>query len=159
MVSRIIDQLGGQLRVKSDVGEGSTFSCLIPLGLPPNDTDSELSIVSSMSSGASSMERRQRSLGSVRSDQSEMNSLVAALGADHMSGSSHTRSITAGSPVNKAGSFDIPSSSNPVRAVKVDAIKADFPVASVENPTSSSPSPLRVLIVEVCIPSSVPYSY
>ena len=34
MVARNVEQLKGQLRVESQVGEGSRFSCLIPLALP-----------------------------------------------------------------------------------------------------------------------------
>ena len=34
VVARNVEQLKGQLRVESNVGEGSRFSCLIPLALP-----------------------------------------------------------------------------------------------------------------------------
>ena len=34
MVARNVEQLKGQLRVESEVGEGSRFTCFIPLALP-----------------------------------------------------------------------------------------------------------------------------
>lgn len=44
VVARIIEQLGGQLRVDSKSNEGSTFSFLIPFGThsPSSDKDSSL---------------------------------------------------------------------------------------------------------------------
>ncbi len=47
MVARNVEQLKGQLRVESEVGEGSRFTCFIPLALP-GQGKSELNARSSL---------------------------------------------------------------------------------------------------------------
>jgi len=80
-VARIIEQLGGQLRVDSKPGQGSTFSFLIPFGLYDPSSDSRThSVGSSFTTG--SQDSRQRSDMSLVSD---IGGLVQALSSVQMS--------------------------------------------------------------------------
>ncbi|KIJ54813.1 hypothetical protein M422DRAFT_152482 [Sphaerobolus stellatus SS14] len=75
VVARIIEQLGGQLRVDSKSGKGSTFSFLIPFGLYDPSQDSRThSVGSSFTTG--SQDSRQRSDMSIVS---EIDGLVQVL--------------------------------------------------------------------------------
>lgn len=64
VVARIIEQLGGQLRVDSKPGQGSTFSFLIPFGLHDPASDSRTQSVGSSVSGSQDS-RQQSDLSSV----------------------------------------------------------------------------------------------
>ncbi|KAH8824835.1 hypothetical protein DL96DRAFT_1467371 [Flagelloscypha sp. PMI_526] len=146
VVSRIVEQLGGQLRVDSEVGTGSSFSFLIPLALPDTDSDSELALTSSAST-SSSLQLRKPSIGSLRSKKSEVDSIVEALGTDHMTHARLSPPAATPSPKPAPGTFEIPESSNPVRPVKIECVETHFQPAGQK----SSPPPaksLRVLVVE-----------
>ncbi|KAF9013357.1 hypothetical protein BDQ17DRAFT_1386916 [Cyathus striatus] len=76
VVARIIEQLGGQLRVDSKVDEGSRFSFLIPLSLSMEPESERPATPGSQHSSTRS--------GSMKSIRSEIDELVEALSADHM---------------------------------------------------------------------------
>ncbi|KAF9485880.1 phytochrome-like protein [Pholiota conissans] len=161
VVARIVEQLGGQLRVESTVGEGSSFSFLIPLTLSIERNLSRHGR-SSRSSG-SSTSLRSGSIG-----EKDIDSLVEALSSSHMK-------LEGPLTVNKsrrpsAGVFEVAGSQVPVRPVKIHSLdtekplpKQSFPISTEEGPNSrllrastppyiSAEKPphgkLRVLIVE-----------
>lgn len=137
VVARIVEQLGGQLRVDSNVNEGSRFSFLIPLEL---STDGSTSL-SPRSSNQSSIRFRSRTSSTGSSD---IDSLVEALASNHMSGSiSHSNSPPIGGlpkaiegtsdiVPSKPGIFPVTDSNVPVRAIKAD----DYIGLSNPPPTS-----------------------
>ncbi|KAF8895314.1 hypothetical protein BD779DRAFT_1498791 [Infundibulicybe gibba] len=147
VVARIVEQLGGQLRVDSTVNEGSRFSFLIPLALTTDS--SERSISPPFSSSVTSLRMRSRS-ASV-SGGSEIDNLVEAL-SDHMSGRSLSSSPRTGGPEpieapprqpaptdSKPGTFPIRGSPIPVRPVKVDDFVVD--TAPTSQPHRGCPTP------------------
>ncbi|KAI0775514.1 hypothetical protein BD413DRAFT_470488 [Trametes elegans] len=137
VVARIVEQLGGQLRVDSVFGQGSRFSFLLPLTTDlPDGT-------MSLSSGSS-----QSSLCAISggSRDSEIHDLVEALSANHMD---NTSAITApcedepsphrsSSRPSAGGRMEIPGSGIPLRPVKVDEFDLDRP-ASVPPPQHQRP--------------------
>lgn len=166
VVARIVEQLGGQLRVESKVNEGSRFSFLIPFSVAGEPDSTSCSTSSRLGRGS-------RKSGSG----SDIDDLVEALASDHMS--SRNRSINSIPPqpsrTDEAGSLEIPDSNTPLHAVKVDTVVASLghphrevsTTALVEkhpkegvvpSPSTSNnhigdkkPVRLRVLIVEVCL--------
>jgi len=171
VVARIVEQLGGQLRVESKVNEGSRFSFLIPFA-----------VVGEIGSRSCSTSSR-IGLGSQKSSSgSDIDDLVEALASDHMS--SPNRSLnnvpSQVSYPDKAGSLEIPDSNAPLHAVKVDPVVAALGHPHREGSTTAvakrhakgdavSISPrssrnmgdmkqgrLRVLIVEVCLNTFCP---
>ncbi|KAJ8496948.1 hypothetical protein ONZ51_g802 [Trametes cubensis] len=151
VVARIVEQLGGQLRVDSKWGQGSRFSFLLPL-----TTDFPGGSRISLSSGSSSSSLALHSNGASRG--SEIQDLVQALSANHMDdsrSSSQDRVIT-----------EINGSAVPLKAVKVDEFDLDPPAptalsqqrkrvspAAKREPSNRSQSEaalprLRILIVE-----------
>lgn len=164
VVARIVEQLGGQLRIESKVNEGSRFSFLIPFTVAGG--------VNSTSCGASS----RVGVGSRKSSSgSEIDGLVEALVSDHLS--SKNRSLVGipsrSSHTDKTGSLEIPDSNTPLHAVKIDPVIASLGHPHREAPTTlvaernlevnalstasrsrgdagdKKPDRLRVLIVEV----------
>ena len=168
VVARIVEQLGGQLRVDSQVAEGSRFSFLIPLGLQ-GDGSAPSSVVSSLSSATSSVEnldkRRSRTM-SHNSASSKIDSLVEALSSSHMHPQGSTSELQ---KEPQPGTVDILGSATPLRPVRIDQFDLDKPArpsgslhrpsgirlpskASREALTSADPPVkpvLRILIVEV----------
>ncbi|KAF9011494.1 hypothetical protein BDZ89DRAFT_1225510 [Hymenopellis radicata] len=172
VVARIVEQLGGQLRVDSKVTEGSRFSFLIPLSLLGEG--SEISSSSSRRSSTSSLRIRSRA-PSINAG-NEIDSLVEALSSNHMSSTSsqapEERKRGGSSPLlsNKrsAGSFGVTDSNIPIRPVKVDQYELDAPAsrptpvfprttsftsqatltATTARPIFSRSKNLRILIVE-----------
>jgi len=151
VVARIVEQLGGQLRVDSKVGEGSQFSFLIPLSL---SVEVDRSAGSSRSSGSSRPAQpskpgsRPRSLFTGTSEH-EIENLVQALSSNHMTSSreslrdttNESKSIELPSqpPATRqpsAGRFDVTDSSIPIRPVKVDEF--DRPMVSPPMPSPRS---------------------
>ncbi|ESK91233.1 phytochrome-like protein [Moniliophthora roreri MCA 2997] len=103
VVARIVEQLGGQLRVESKVGEGSRFSFLIPLSL---DVDgAERSGSSASGSSLSSSLRSARSF-SCKSGEREIDSLVEALSSNYMK--SNPASIAGSSSSSSPGAIEAP---------------------------------------------------
>jgi hypothetical protein len=128
VVARIVEQLGGQLRVESKVSEGSRFSFLIPFTVAGE--------MDSTSSNASS----RVGLGSRKnSSESEIDGLVEALKSDHMS--SPNRSLnnipSQLSRPDTAGALEIPDSNTPLHAVKVDPVAASPGRPPIETSTTA----------------------
>ena len=95
VVARIVEQLGGQLRVDSKVNEGSRFSFLIPLALPL-EVDIKSALLSFGRPDNSPSESIR--IPTRRSSQSsEIDGLVEALTFNHMSGVSGNSSPKDGS--------------------------------------------------------------
>lgn len=164
VVARIVEQLGGQLRVESKVNEGSRFSFLIPFAVA-----GEVDCRSCSTSSPIGLGSRKSSSGS------EIVDLVEALASDHLS--SRNRSLNSVpsqlSHAESAGSVEIPDSNTPLHAVKVDPVVASLghphrgrpttvvterrpegDVAPSRNPgkvNDKNQVRLRVLIVEVCL--------
>ncbi|KIK69752.1 hypothetical protein GYMLUDRAFT_34142 [Collybiopsis luxurians FD-317 M1] len=169
VVARIVEQLGGQLRVRSKVDEGSQFSFLLPLSL--SVTNSEVS-----EAGSSRGSRSNSSAGSLRTKSTnEIDSIVEALASSKIasqrsspthSGDESQRGSARGSMF---GTFPVPDSQYPVRPIKVpefDAassprrqgsgsslappriIVSTKATAAEDSPITSEKQNLRVLIVE-----------
>ncbi|TFY65059.1 hypothetical protein EVJ58_g2200, partial [Rhodofomes roseus] len=87
IVARIVEQLGGQLRVDSRTGEGSRFSFLIPF---TTDTDNSITPQDSRSPSSRSMNSADDTRGN------EMDNLVQALSNHHLSQSQrmYSESVT-----------------------------------------------------------------
>ncbi|KAI5830635.1 phytochrome-like protein [Schizophyllum commune Tattone D] len=141
VVARIVEQLGGQLRVDSQVNEGSRFSFLIPLGLQ-GDGNSTSSAVSSQSSASSSLDkidkRRSRAM-SHTSASSKIDSLVEALSSSHM----HPQVTTPEAQKElQPGTVDILGSATPLRPVRIDQFDLDKPTRS--PPSYHRPTGIRL---------------
>ncbi|OBZ71696.1 Histidine protein kinase 1 [Grifola frondosa] len=163
VVARIVEQLGGQLRVDSKLNEGSRFSFLLPFSTDANGTCHSPTPTSS--SRSSLLRSRANSHGSRGS---ELNNLVEALSSNHMGnnqaigGSSRSRSDAAHTTNSPEGKVDIPGSCAPIRPVKVDEFDLDPPISKKParsralpgkrslgpNPTDLHAAKLRILIVE-----------
>ncbi|KAI0056404.1 hypothetical protein BV25DRAFT_1814088 [Artomyces pyxidatus] len=135
VVARIVEQLGGQLRVDSKVDQGSRFSFLIPFALW-SENDRTLFSPSPSSSGDRAIRTRTSSYGSGSSR--EVDSLVDALSntlgtpgpaLDHMSSS----------PKSTPGVITVQGASAPLRPVKMDEFDMDSRVhrssAGISPPT------------------------
>ncbi len=144
VVARIVEQLGGQLRVDSKVMEGSRFSFLIPLSLLGEG--SEMSSSSSKQSSTSSLRIRSRA-PSINAG-NEIDSLVEALASNHMSSTSSPAPAEreGSSPLlsskKSAGSFGVTDSNIPIRPVKVDQYELD---AQTSRPTPVFPHMNRTI--------------
>ncbi|KZV68824.1 hypothetical protein PENSPDRAFT_686959 [Peniophora sp. CONT] len=152
VVARIVEQLGGQLRVDSRVNEGSSFSFLIPFVL----WDSENMSAGGGGSSASSLAGRSSSRGS-----NEVESIVDAL-SSQFGGAGPM--IEAPSGPLTPGIVPIPGSRNPLRPVRIDEYDIDGQRqakrrasksslrSSESRPSAGRRTPsdrkLRVLIVE-----------
>ncbi|EJU03328.1 hypothetical protein DACRYDRAFT_65545 [Dacryopinax primogenitus] len=164
VVARIVEQLGGQLRVDSKVGQGSRFSFLIPFALPSSDSsagsysDYTSRSVSPAGSGPPS---------SRGSKGSAIDNLVEALQSDPLHPQGRTKQT---GQTGQPGYFDVGGSRYPVRSIKMDEFDLDKSVReprTVELPESSTagpsaprrsvdlkesptagPAKLRILIVE-----------
>ncbi|KAJ8703164.1 hypothetical protein PTI98_001811 [Pleurotus ostreatus] len=141
VVARIVEQLGGQLRVNSKVDEGSRFSFLMPSTFAGDDqhTSSSGSSRSSLQSSCPRSRNRSRS-----SKGSELERLVEAISTHHM----HPQSLSPRSSV--------PDSSLP-RPVKIDDGQMDVVTLPVEHANSKSlPVPLLIPSKEHHTPSQAP---
>lgn len=155
VVARIVEQLGGQLRVDSVVGEGSTFSFLVPLSLCSNPPGPEDPLKVDSSSGRSSAMSSQRSIAS------SLDGLVEALSTAKLSPERHNwrklHSVENGGQVSEQP--------HTIAQIPVQPCVQDQPVAVAERGKTMQPSSppdstpvvgkqrtegLRVLIVEVC---------
>ena len=165
VVARIVEQLGGQLRVESKVNEGSRFSFLVHLPLAGG--------MDSRSCSASSRVGYDSRRGGGGND---THGLVEALVSNHTPPPNRPLSNVPPqvSHADSAGSFEIPDSNTPLRAVRVDPIvalghphgqasttvaakrlpdegEASTPPRRSENVSDKKPVRLRVLIVEVSL--------
>jgi len=160
VVARIVEQLGGQLRVESKVNKGSRFSFLAPFVLA--------GWVGSGSCGASSKigyDSRKSGGGS------DIHGLADALVSNHIPPPNRPLSnLPSRAPhPDTAGSLEIPDLNTPLRAVRVDPIVVALGHHYSEGPTivtakrhqeeggrsedtsDMKPVRLRVLIVEVSL--------
>ncbi|KAI9064701.1 hypothetical protein FKP32DRAFT_1611120 [Trametes sanguinea] len=158
VVARIVEQVGGQLRVDSVLGQGSRFSFLLPLTTEiPGCGDS-------FSSGSSVAPSNGASRGS------EIQGLVEALSSSHMDENDSpldgqvVRRTQSRPPSFTPGQFEIHGSATPLKPVKVNEFDLDHPASATsivkqhKNATKRSPSSrsqsqppypkLRILIVE-----------
>ena len=179
VVARIVEQLGGQLRVDSALGKGSRFSFLLPL-TTERSSSGRLTLSTSNSSHSSLSRSGVPSRAeSKNSRTSEIDNLVEALASSHMnaqprssSGPSPPRLRSRDSPIRKPdnGRVELPGCANPLKPVKIDEFNLDPPVKSsppalLSPRTRASPNKrpggsrshgdsyrlpkLRILIVEV----------
>lgn len=179
VVARIVEQLGGQLRVDSRVEQGSRFSFLIPLSFHTGAANP----LSSSSQASSPDSLRIRSRPPSINSSNEIDSLVEAISSNHMGPKSSSpksspslkdqRNID-GSPnipstKRSEGTFEVVGSQVPVRPIKMDenintpsanlrlgtvalrSTQGSHAASSAELDPSQkcAPSKLRVLIVEV----------
>ncbi|RDB17975.1 Cyanobacterial phytochrome B [Hypsizygus marmoreus] len=170
VVARIVEQLGGQLRVDSKVDEGSRFSFLIPLALSTERTMSPESISSSRGSDRSPAASYRGTQRRGSSHSVEIENLVEVLSLYGSSPRSYSRSFDDrehGSHSRRstgAGSVEVVGSQVSVRPVKIDGFDLDSmrsrrPHPHLKSPLNHptvKPSPppptehmsLRILIVE-----------
>ncbi|KAH8077263.1 hypothetical protein BXZ70DRAFT_962911 [Cristinia sonorae] len=148
VVARIVEQLGGQLRVDSKVGEGSRFSFLVPFATRSDGTTSTSS--TSQHSQSAAMSRT----GSRNATGEQIGNLVQAL--SHIHGSPRRQQLA--SQDSKSTEFlDIEHSSatrSPTRSLlgpPSDPVRTmvDAPKGGHEGPSlNDMPTQLRILIVE-----------
>jgi hypothetical protein len=158
VVARVVEQLGGQLRVDSKMGQGSRFSCLLPF---PTAEQSHLGL------NAGSVEEG----GSGGSNISEIDSLVEALSTSHMvphvprsPGAPSRRPKPRKVRPPTGGKFDVEDSYFPVRGIKVNEFDVEPTVSGARSLNHPASKPriesrtfrgrggngLRILVVEVC---------
>ncbi|KAJ7695709.1 phytochrome-like protein [Mycena rosella] len=139
VVARIVEQLGGQLRVESKVGDGSRFSFLIPLALSGDGDELIIASPATSSNNSSLKSLRVRSRTQSIDSLGAIDSLVEALSSNHMgtpaSSSQEAFHRRAPSPIDLhpstiavPGIFGVPDSNMPVRPVKVDGFVVDTTV-------------------------------
>ncbi|KAJ7163265.1 hypothetical protein C8R46DRAFT_1177450 [Mycena filopes] len=162
VVARIVEQLGGQLRVESKVGEGSRFSFLIPLALSADGDELVMSSPGTSSNNSSLRRSRRRSIDSGGA----IDSLVEALASSHMispspQGSHHKRTRSSSPeapPTIMPGLFGVSDSSVPIRPIRVDSFAVDAPVTPPpgddESRRLSSPPPGALPSVGESTPST-----
>ncbi|KAF7365436.1 ATP-binding cassette transporter [Mycena venus] len=181
VVARIVEQLGGQLRVESKVNEGSRFSFLIPLALSEEGDELVMTSPAASSNNSSLKSLRVRSRKpSLESSGStgEIDSLVEALSSNHMASQSlHHRRTRSSSPNSielpssgtsvMQGVFGVSDSNMPIRPVKVDGYGLDTPAIPssgedlkaspfvLESPSSPGELPPPTPAME-CPPAIVP---
>ncbi|KAF7981483.1 hypothetical protein HWV62_33533 [Athelia sp. TMB] len=138
VVARIVEQLGGQLRVDSKVDQGSQFSFLIPLALPNNNQEISSPSGSKHSGGSSIFINSSRGSGRnsvTGSAGSDIDGLVEALQSNHMASpkivaaSSNNSLAERSSPLGQtpsAGQVEVVDSGNPIRPVKIDLDGTDL---------------------------------
>ncbi|KZP05210.1 Fph type histidine kinase [Athelia psychrophila] len=170
VVARIVEQLGGQLRVDSKVNQGSQFSFLIPLALPGSSQDISSPTGSRHSGGSSHFLNPDRAssrdsvAGSAGSD---INSLVEALQSNHMASPKRTASpgdrLELPSPTSQAptaGKVDVVGSATPMRPIKIEMDGPDVvlrrpPAAFIQPaPPVSTTEPLATLIAAPIVTDS-----
>lgn len=146
VVARIVEQLGGQLRVDSKPGQGSRFSFLIPFALYGTLSEQSLSPNSSI---RSSLRSKTDSAGSTHS---EIESIVEALSIDYMGNRSPVTKQSPpvdSSPIKtpqrppQDGKFEVAGSKYPIRSVRVDEYDLELP-ADPGKPAQAPPSTQRV---------------
>jgi hypothetical protein len=130
VVARIVEHLGGQLRVDSRVGDGSRFSFLLPFPVAgPNAFRSRETSTLSQDDGSAS------------GGNSEIDSLVSAISTSHMV--QHAPS-TSPRPVLRRprprevrppseGRFEVEDSVFPIRPLKLDEASVEPPMVSAQR--------------------------
>ncbi|KZS90438.1 hypothetical protein SISNIDRAFT_415403 [Sistotremastrum niveocremeum HHB9708] len=143
VVARIVEQLGGQLRVDSKLDKGSKFSFLIPFSLIKEDSASS----ASRSGSSVSSSRPSNRLSSDESVSHKIDDLFDAISSDHMATpgtparqvprSSSRRSRKNNAAVGEHGEFHVEGSKYPVRSIKMDESKLD------QKRSASAPPPVN----------------
>ncbi|KAF9068635.1 hypothetical protein BDP27DRAFT_1223986 [Rhodocollybia butyracea] len=141
VVARIVEQLGGQLRVESKVDEGSRFTFLLPLSISTEVPD--MAATTSRSS----------SLGSLRKNSNEIDSIVEALSSSHVPANASQQSSPSPpgdesqrlsqqirSRKSSLGTFPVSDSPYPVRPIKVSELQVER--------TSQPPTPAMLTSAE-----------
>lgn len=140
--ARIVENLGGQMRVDSKVGEGSKFQYIIPFGLPdstgsgstPDSDRPPLVRRNSSGSGGS-----KDSIGSRDSKRSEIESLISAISATHLERRRLSKSKgTSGGGLSRPRSFV----NNPDLSRAVTPRSSHSNLAALAAPIYSHHSPL-----------------
>ena len=155
MVARIVEQLGGQLRVDSKVGIGSRFSFLIPFS---TEFDGSTSSISGSQSQSTSLSRT----GSQSNREDEIDNLVQAISQTHLVGSPHQKRLgqsheSGSSEFFEVENTDIPPpksalglTTDPMTTHDDIAPKlSQRPSSSRKHSENSGAVRLRILIVEV----------
>lgn len=137
MVARVVEQLGGQLRVDSKVDEGSRFSFLLPFPLSINPGERSFSAPSPLSS-ASRERASSRGSGSSREVDSLVDALASSLGGGGPATNRLASSSSSEMPPSAPGTFAVRDSGMPVRPVKVDEFEIDDKKMKMESMTRSS---------------------
>ncbi|KAJ7505555.1 hypothetical protein B0H11DRAFT_1796399 [Mycena galericulata] len=156
VVARIVEQLGGQLRVESKVGEGSRFSFLIPLALSADGGEGLVMSSPATSSNNSSLKSlRTRSRKASIESSEGIDSFVEALSASHMVSTSphesyHKRTRSSSPtdgpfPLSTPGVFGVADSSMPLRPVKVDGYNVTTPAATADGESKQLEFPPMVI--------------
>ncbi|KAI0320183.1 hypothetical protein OF83DRAFT_1053619 [Amylostereum chailletii] len=131
VVARIVEQLGGQLRVDSKVNEGSSFSFLIPFTLWDGVGRSPSSTLSSTSSSSFPRQRKSsHGSGSSREVDNIVDAFTNTLGM--IGPGVETPSPKMAVP----GIFHIPGSRTPLRPVKVADHNLDAPLGNISSLSS-----------------------
>ncbi|KDQ62269.1 hypothetical protein JAAARDRAFT_30166 [Jaapia argillacea MUCL 33604] len=132
VVARIVEQLGGQLRVDSKLGEGSRFSFLIPFSLYIEGTSG-----SSRSNSVSlrSLHGRSHPNSCGSPGGSEIESLVEALSSNHMGGA---RSKPPTPEASTAGDQNAPTSP-PSDNAPLPSGSPHFPIVLRQQDATNSP--------------------
>lgn len=130
-MARIVEQLGGQLRVDSKLDQGSKFSFLIPFSLNKEDSASS----ASRSGSSVSSSRPSNRLSSDESASHKIEDLFDAISSDHMQTPGTPsrqvparvarRSRRSKNSVGEAGEFQVEGSKYPIRSIKMDESKLD----------------------------------
>jgi hypothetical protein len=155
VVAHIVEQLGGQLRVDSKVGEGSRFSFLIPFALSQGNETSHSPSLSLYNRSRTSSTRNSAKTGSTQtssakagSTSSEIDMFVEAISSSHLGagdlpvqaspgtatnvhrvgGSTQRLGITPGLHREGKGYFEVEGSNTPIRGVRIDETDMDHAV-------------------------------
>ena len=165
VVARIVEQLGGQLRVDSNVNKGSHFSFLIPLTLCDSSTDLSQSPSSAQPLSAFSHSRDIHNRHNSGSGRSELDSLVGAVQPNHL-GDATNHSLSIGSGIIQSTQTDTSEMDASYRKTQTSPNELSMRPGKVGTPAgpalvaephanpldkiaSSERPKLRVLIVEV----------
>ncbi|KAJ7578685.1 hypothetical protein C8J56DRAFT_968782 [Mycena floridula] len=161
VVAHVVEQLGGQLRVESQVDQGSRFSFLMPLSLP--DGNSDALDRTSNGSSMSSLRFRSRTTsldGRRRSADGEIDSLVEALSSSYIVKSarssqnvspSPSENISLNSASGRNGSFEVTDSQVPIRPVKTE-LEGPSSVRPALKNNHSTPNVHRISTVPAPVP-------
>jgi hypothetical protein len=181
VVAHIVEQLGGQLRVDSKVGEGSRFSFLIPFALSQGEETSRSPSLSLYNRSRTSSTRNSAKTGSTQtgsaktgSASSEIDMFVEAISSSHLGagdlpvqaspgtatnvhrvgGSTQRLGITPGLHREGKGYFEVEGSNTPIRGVRIDETDMDHAVNQGHIRTPLESATLHQIASPVAGPSS-----
>ncbi|KAF8195506.1 hypothetical protein BJ912DRAFT_1021221 [Pholiota molesta] len=164
VVARIVEQLGGQLRVNSTIGKGSRFSFLIPLALSVERTFSRQgkSSLSSGSSRASPGMHASSPSSSVRSGgfvENDINNLETSISRQFLLTDEGRQAEGSRSSFNRTrrpstGIFEVTDSQMPIRPVKMHSLNTEIPPRKRTPPRSNAEGTIPSILRQ---PSSTPH--